>query len=119
MFSSNPLKQFGLDVVCICGEPAVNFEVHPAAIVKLDAFIDEELALVSSTSLLAHADLALRIDDALPGDVVALDPSHGIAHFTGGAPGEVGDLPVTRHPSGRDLAHDGVDVGEQVNISFD
>jgi hypothetical protein len=65
-------------------------------VVKDHAFSFEELALVSATSARAEADLPLRVDDALPGDVLRAI-CHSSSHPTG-AEGQVG---LRVHPGRR------------------
>ena len=76
-----------------------------------NAFGFEQPALLGVTSRRPEADLALRIDDAVPGNGVVTERRERIAHaarMTGNAR-EARDEPIRRDSAVRNTAHDSID----------
>ncbi len=82
-------------------------------LVEGDTFRFEEALLLALAAVDAEADLALGVDDSMPGDVNILGRGvQGVADLAGMAAeaGKFGDLAVGRDLAPGDAANDGVDA---------
>src|SRR5574341_873195 len=85
--TSTRYQSMGLAPLLGGASPTIYIQVHPTAVVKFHALVLKQLALALCSATGAQANLALRIDHALPGDIVRTG-SHGATH-PAGAPGGV------------------------------
>lgn len=95
--------------------PPISPQINPSFAIKLDPLLFQTRVLLVIAAGRSHADPALRVDDAMPGDIVVACAHRPADRSRSTWRAErPRDLPIRGDSPARNFAHERVDAGEEI-----